>query len=125
MKTVTKCMTIGVFVLALSSTLSFTVMAQAIKPLSGTKGAEAVNNGVTSFNQGNLSNAMSQFQQALAKNPRSGVAHYNLALTYNRLGKSDQAAKHFQMASEYGRGNTFIQHSQLLKQHTKSLPKKP
>ncbi|MDA0738272.1 MAG: hypothetical protein O2999_05855 [Nitrospirae bacterium] len=67
MKTVPKCITIGVFVLAISSTLSFTVMAQAIKPLSGTKGAEAVNNGVTSFNQGNLSNAMSQVSAGLGE----------------------------------------------------------
>jgi len=125
MNSSTKYLTIGILFLAISCMLTTVVMAQAIKPLSGTNGAEAVNNGVNQFNQGNLNNAMSQFQQALQKNPRSGVAHYNLALTYNRLGKSDQAAKHFQKASKFGRGNTFIQNSQIVKQHTKSLHKKP
>jgi len=100
------------------------VMAQAIKPLSGTKGAGAINNGVRQFNQGKLDTALSHFQQALKKNSRSGVAHYNLALTYNRLGKHDQAAKHFQKASKFGRGNTFIQNSSILKQHTKRQQKK-
>ncbi len=124
MKKITKYLTIYILCLAISSALSFMVMAQVIKPLSGTKGAGAINNGVHQFNQGKLDTALSHFQQALKKNPRSGVAHYNLALTYNRLGKSDQAAKHFQKASEFGRGNTFIQNSSILKQYTKSQQKK-
>ncbi len=124
MNSIPKYITVGILFLAISSPHSIIAMAQAIKPLSGTKGAEAVNNGVNQFNQGNLTKAMSQFQQALAKNPRSGVAHYNLALTYNRLGKSEQAAKHFQKASKFGRGNTFIQNSKILKQHTQIQQKK-
>lgn len=124
MKNITRYLTICILFFAISSTLSIIVMAQAIKPLSGTKGARAINDGVQHFNQGKLNTALSHFQKALKKNPRSGVAHYNLALTYNRLGKSDQAAKHFQKASKFGRGNTFIQHSSILKQHTQNVQKK-
>jgi Tfp pilus assembly protein PilF len=124
MKNVTTFITVGILYLAISTALSSPALAQAIKPLSGTKGADAVNTGVHQFNQGNLDNAMSQFQQALKQNPRSGVAHYNLALTYSRLGRPDLAAKHFQQASEFGRGNPFIQNSSVLKQHTQSQTKK-
>ena len=124
MKNSTKLITICILYLAIGSTLNSSVMAQAIKPLSGTKGADAVNNGVDLFNQGNMNNALSKFQQALKENPRSGVAHYNLALTYSRLGRSDLAAKHFQQASDFGSGNPFIQNSSILKQHTQNQTKR-
>ena len=107
-----------------ASSYSSIVMAQAIKPLSGTKGANAINNGVSQFNQGQLNKAINHFQQALKKNPRSAVANYNMALTLNRMGRSDKAAKYFQKAAKLGRGNPFIQHSSILKQHTQSQQKK-
>lgn len=119
MKRVPMFLTICMLFLASSGWISI-VMAQAIKPLSGTKGAAAINNGVNHFNQGQLTSAQTHFQTALKSNPRSAVAHYNLALTYNRLGKSDKATKHFQEAAKLGRMNSFIQNSRILKQHVPS-----
>lgn len=104
--------------------VSSPTLAQAIKPLSGTKGAGAINIGVSHFNQGKLDIASTHFQEALKKNPRSAVAHFNLGLTLKRMGKSGKAAKHFQKASKFGRGNTFIQNSSILKQHTQGQQKK-
>lgn len=119
MKRVLICLTIGIL-FVLSGSFASPVMAQVIKPLGGTKGANAINDGVGQFNRGNMNKALTQFQSALKTNPRSAVAHYNLALTYNRMGQSDKATKHFQEAEKLGRGNPFIQHSSILKQHLKA-----
>ena len=116
MERVIKHLIICILVLA-SSTLSSTIMAQTIKPLSGTKGASTINKGVKHFNQGQLNHALTHFQQALKKNPRSAVAHYNMALTFNRMGQSDKATKHFQQASKLGQMNSFIRNSRILQQH--------
>ena len=117
MKRVLIYLTIGIL-FVLCGSMTSPVMAQAIKPVAGTKGANAINNGVSQFNSGQLNKALTQFQGALKTNPRSAVAHYNLALTYNRMGQSDKATKHFQEAEKLGRGNPFIRHSSILKQYT-------
>lgn len=114
-----------IFFLFLANTVfSSAVMAQAIIPLSGTKGAGAIDSGVTQFNQGQLNNALTHFKAALKTNPRSAVAHYNLALTFNRMGQTVNAKKHFQKAQKFGRVNPFIQNSHILKQHIQDQKKK-
>ncbi len=123
MRRVTKFLIISLLVVS-SLALNALAMAQAIMPLSGTKGAGAINNGVAQFNQGKLDTALNHFQQALKANPRSAVAHYNLALTFNRMGQSDKAVRHFQKAAKLGRMNPFIQNSRILKQHTQGQQKK-
>ncbi len=111
----TLCLVICGFVLV--GTLSSTAWAQAIIPLSGTKGASAINDGVGHFRQRNWDTASSHFRKALQKNPRSAVAHYNLGLALNRMGKPQQAAKHFQKASQLGQINPLIRNSTILKKH--------
>jgi len=116
-------LTIGIL-FSLSISISSSVLAQAIKPLSGTKGASAINNGVDHFTRGDFNTALNHFQEALKANPRSAVAHYNLALTFNRMGQSDKASKHFKEAENLGRLNPFIQNSRILKQNTQSQEKR-
>ena len=113
---ITVIMLVTIFMAGISSI----VMAQAIMPLSGTKGAAAINDGVSHYNQGRWDSASSHFQNALKANPRSAVAHYNLALVLDRMGQREKASRHFKKASELGRMNSFIQNSRILKQYLPS-----
>ncbi len=97
---------------------------QAIMPLSGTKGAGSINDGISQFNQRNLDSAVSHFQKSLKTNPRSAVAHYNLALAYSQMGQRKKASRHFQKASKFGRLNPFIQNSRSLQQHLQTSKNK-
>ncbi len=97
---------------------------QAIMPLSGTKGAGSINDGISQFNQRNLDSAVSHFQKSLKTNPRSAVAHYNLALAYSQMGQRNKASRHFQKASKFGRLNPFIQNSRSLQQHLQTSKNK-
>ena len=97
---------------------------QAIMPLSGTKGAGSINDGVGQYNQRNFDSAVSHFQKSLKTNPRSAVAHYNLALAYNQMGQREKASRHFQKASKFGRLNPFIQNSRILQQHLQTSKNK-
>ncbi len=90
---------------------------QAIMPLAGTQEAGSINDGISQFNKRNLDSAASHFQKSLETNPRSAVAHYNLALVYNQMGQREKASRHFRKASELGRLNPFIQNSRILQQH--------
>ncbi|MEC4672929.1 MAG: tetratricopeptide repeat protein [Nitrospirota bacterium] len=111
---------IGV-VLLVSSTMSSLAWGQVLMPLSGTQGAESINGGVNHYHQRNWNSAVSQFQQALKKNPNSAVAHYNLGLTLRQMGQQDKAVQHFRKASQFGRSNLFIRNSSEVK---KSLEQK-
>ncbi len=97
---------------------------QAIMPLSGTKGAGSINDGISQYNKRNLDSAASHFQKSLKTNPRSAVAHYNLALAYNQMGQREKASRHFQKASKFGRLNPFIQNSRSLQQNLQTSKNK-
>ncbi|RMH08369.1 MAG: tetratricopeptide repeat protein [Nitrospirae bacterium] len=90
--------------------------AQPIYPLTGTKGEAVINEGVKYFQQMQWKNALTHFQKAVQINPHSAVAHYNLALTLERMGQQQRALKHFKKAKELGRVNPFIQQSRILQQ---------
>ncbi len=104
--------------------INSTVMAQAIMPLTGTKGAATINEGISHYNQGKWDTSASQFQDALKKNPRSAIAHYNLALAFDRMGQREKASHHFKKASELGRMNSFIRNSRILQQHLQTSKNK-
>lgn len=50
------------------------------------------------FETGKMALARAEFAKAVALNPDSGVLHYNLGLTYERLGELNQAAAAFDVA---------------------------
>ena len=105
--------------------INSTVMAQAIMPLTGTKGAATINEGIRLYNQGKWDASSSQFQNALKKNPRSAIAHYNnLPLALDRMGIREKASHHFKKASKLGRMNSFIRNSPILQQHLQTFKNK-
>ena len=107
---------IGMILLVWGIMAPMTWGQQVLMPLSGTQGAEDINNGVNHFYQHNWNSAVTQFREALKKNPNSDVAHYNLALALRQMGRHTQATEHFQKASKFGSTNLFIQNSSEVKQ---------
>ncbi len=97
---------------------------QTIMPLSGTKGAGSITDGISHYKKRNLDSAAAHFQKSLKTNPRSAVAHYNLALAYSQMGQRKKASRHFQRASKFGRLNPFIQNSRILQRHLQTSKNK-
>jgi tetratricopeptide (TPR) repeat protein len=53
------------------------------------------------------------------RDPSLGIIAFNRALVLHQLHQSKEAAKYFNLAKRYARGDTRILNSQLLKKHTK------
>jgi tetratricopeptide (TPR) repeat protein len=56
--------------------------------------------GYQSLGRGDLPRAARHFEQAVAQNPDSPEAHYNLGLVYQRLGRLDAGVRHYRRALE-------------------------
>ncbi len=85
---------------------------------SGSGNAEGHNNeGVEHYGKGHWDIAKDHFQQAVAADANLAEAHYNLALTLDKMGDHGEATRHFQMALDHGAGNPAIKDSGILKAH--------
>jgi tetratricopeptide (TPR) repeat protein len=69
-----------------------TLLEKAVR-LDPKYGAAHIELGTLSFQDGNFTQAIKNYQQAIAVNPQLSEAHYRLSLTYKRAG-DDAAAKH-------------------------------
>ena len=75
------------------------------------------NEGVNHYEQGHWDVAQEHFQKALAANAGLAEAHYNLALTLDKLGNHGEATKHFKMALDNAPDNPSIRDSGILQAH--------
>ena len=75
--------------------------------------------GVAAYKGGNYREAASHFKEAVAIDKNMAVAHFNLAMTLDKLGKHGEAAGHFQHALKLGKNNKAITESKKLKAHTR------
>lgn len=80
-------------------------------------GAGENNEGVTHYQQSHWEVAQEHFQKAIAENPKLAEAHYNLALTLDKLGNHGEATNHFKKALELGADNPSIKDSGILQAH--------
>lgn len=103
------------YVLVAGTNFVFAQLTPALKPLSGSKVEKQVNKGVELFTRGQWQAAQKHFQSAVDADPRSPEAHYNLALTLDKMGDRQKAKKHFEQAASLGRYNPFIRNSKILK----------
>jgi Tfp pilus assembly protein PilF len=75
--------------------------------------------GVSHYQQGHWDVAEGHFRKALVADPNSAVAHYNLALTLDKMGKHEDATASFKKALELAPHDTAIKDSEILKKHVK------
>ena len=73
--------------------------------------------GVGHYQQGHWEVAMEHFRKAVKGDPNSAIAHYNIALTLDKMGKHDEATKSFKKASELAPTDPLIKDSEILKKH--------
>jgi Tfp pilus assembly protein PilF len=69
-------------------------------PTTGQAAGVALNQGTYWMGQGDPTNALASYQEALRLAPEDADAHYNLGLTYARLGDPTQAQEHYRKALE-------------------------
>lgn len=81
-------------------------------------GARADNDeGVGHYQQGHWDVAAGHFKKAVKADPNSAVAHYNLGLTQDKMGKHEEATASFKKSLELAPTNTAIKDSEILKKH--------
>jgi Tfp pilus assembly protein PilF len=73
--------------------------------------------GVGHYQQGHWDVAMEHYQKALKADPNSAVAHYNVALTFDKMGKHEDATASFKKALELAPNDPAIKESEILKKH--------
>ena len=78
--------------------------------------------GIQLYKHVNFEKAVDRFTKAVnlaqqLRDPSQGILHYNLALSLHKLGKHEEATKHFYSARRFSRGNRKILESELLKVH--------
>ena len=73
--------------------------------------------GLGHYQQGHWDVAMEHYQKAIKADPSSAVAHYNVALTLDKMGKHDEATASFKKALELAPNDPSIKDSEILKKH--------
>jgi Tfp pilus assembly protein PilF len=73
--------------------------------------------GVGHYQQGHWDVAAGHFAKAVKADPNSAVAHYNFALTQDKIGKHEEATASFKKALELASNDTTIKESEILKKH--------
>jgi Flp pilus assembly protein TadD len=73
--------------------------------------------GVGHYQQGHWDVAAGHFARAVKGDPNSAVAHYNFALTLDKMGKHEEATASFKKALEFAANDPLITDSEILKKH--------
>lgn len=73
---------------------------------------------VSQFKEGKLEAAIEGFQKAVTADPKSAEAQYNLGLSFDKMGKHDQATAAFKQAIALSPTNPVIRDSAIVKKHT-------
>ena len=117
------CLICGlVFIGACSSTGK--VKDAALKAPGGSKpeAASAVKAGNQAFAAGQWAVAKQQYEKAIGVQKTLAEAHYNLALTLDRLGQRKQAEAHYTEAANYAPGHPVIWNSRIYRRYGDVAP---
>ncbi|MEW6544281.1 MAG: tetratricopeptide repeat protein [Nitrospirota bacterium] len=91
----------------------------ALMSPAGSAGRADNDEGVGHYRQGHWDVAEGHFRKALKADQNLAEAHYNLALTLDKMGKHEEATASFKKAAELAPSNPAIKDSPILKQHVK------
>jgi len=93
------------------------VIVGALTALDAEPGAAENNEGVGHYKEGHWEISAKHFREAIAAGPKLAEAHYNLALTLDKVGDHGGATQHFGEALELAPDNPKIKDSKILKEH--------
>ena len=83
----------------------------------GSPGQADNDEGVSQYKQGHMDVATDRFQKALKSDPKSAEAQYNLGLSFDKMGRHDEATAAFKQAIALAPANPAIKDSPILKKH--------
>jgi len=83
----------------------------------GSPGQADNDEGVSQYKQGHMDVATDRFQKAVKSDPKSAEAQYNLGLSFDKMGKHDEATAAFKLAVALAPANPAIKDSPILKKH--------
>jgi Tfp pilus assembly protein PilF len=89
----------------------------ALSPSADTVATTHNAEGVEHYNMRHWDVAKGHFETAVKADPKSAEAHYNLALTLDKLGDHNKARGYFKRAAELAPGNTAITQSDAYQIH--------
>lgn len=90
----------------------------ALMAIAGSPGQAANDEAVSQYQQGKMEAAIEGFMKAAKADPKSAEAQYNLGLSFDKMGKHDQAAAAFKQATALSPTNPAIKDSAIVKKHT-------
>lgn len=89
----------------------------AVLPMTSPGAAHHNLEGIQQYNSGKWQAAKSRFESAIRADPGLAEAHFNLALTFHKLGDHREATIHFKRASELDPVNKEIVESSAYRNH--------
>ena len=89
----------------------------ALMSAAGSPGQADNDEGVSQYKQGHMDVATDRFQKALKSDPKSAEAQYNLGLSFDKMGKHDEATAAFKQAVVLAPENPAIKDSPIVKKH--------
>ncbi|VAX27797.1 hypothetical protein MNBD_NITROSPINAE05-758 [hydrothermal vent metagenome] len=92
--------------------LTGALMAKGTEP-----GAAENNEGVGHYKEGHWKTSLKHFEEAVVAGPNLAEAHYNMALTLDKLGDHGGATQHFGEALKLAPDNAKIKDSKILQDH--------
>ena len=93
------------------------VSDEALMSAVGSPGQADNDEGVSQYKQGHMDVATDRFQKAIKSDPKSAEAQYNLGLSFDKMGKHDEATAAFKQAVALAPANPAIKDSPVLKKH--------
>jgi len=106
-----------VFIGACGSTGKVKVTALNAPGGSNPEAASAVNAGNQAFAAGQWAAARQHYEKAISVQKTLAEAHYNLALTLDRLGQAKQAEAHYTEAANFAPGHPVIWNSRIYRRY--------
>ena len=89
----------------------------ALMAPTGSPGRADNDEGVSHYKQGHGDVASDWFKKAIKADPTLAEAHYNLALSLDKMGKHEDATASFKKAAELAPANPAIKDAPILKKH--------
>jgi Tfp pilus assembly protein PilF len=89
----------------------------ALMSPAGSPGRADNDEGVGHYKQGHWDVASDWFKKAVKADPNLAEAHYNLALSLDKMGKHEDATASFKKAADLAPTNPAIKDSTILKKH--------